>query len=178
MGKSTTAYVLNQADLGHIGGQVASTSGFCSGDPDGGAADVNGTLFVPCNNGIHAVTVTSSPPTAAWTTSSGAHGSPIVAGGMVWSIGGGNLDAVNFFTGALVQQFAIGGSASSFPSPSAADGLVLAPSSDQIHAFDGPAGLPAPPAPPPPRPGTGWWPPTVASSVSAGPDSSGRRAPD
>ncbi len=159
VGKSTTAYVLHQSALGGVGGQVAATTGFCSGDPDGGAADLNGTLFVPCNNGIHAVTVTSSAPTASWTTSSGAHGSPIVAGGLVWSIGGGNLYALDADTGTAVQQFAIGGSASSFPSPAAADGLVVAPSSDQLHAFDGPAGLPGPPAPAPrpAPPPPGYW---------------------
>ena len=30
--------------------------------PDGGSADLNGTLFVPCSNGVHAVTVTGGPP--------------------------------------------------------------------------------------------------------------------
>ena len=155
VGKSTTAYVLNQASLGGVGGQVSQTNGFCSGDPDGGAADLNGTLFVPCNNGIHAVTVTSGAPTAQWTTSSGAHSSPIVAGGLVWSMGGGNLYALNAANGSAVQQFSIGSTSSSFPSPSAADGLVLAPSSDQIHAFVGPAGLPGPPAAAPPR--AGYW---------------------
>jgi hypothetical protein len=69
-------------------GQVALRNSFCFAD--GGSADLNGTLFVPCSNGIEAVTPTASPPTATWTTSSGAHGSPIVAGGLVWSIGNGN----------------------------------------------------------------------------------------
>ena len=148
VGKSTTAYVLNQSSLGGVNGQVALRTSFCFAD--GGSADLNGTLFVPCSNGIEAVTPTSSPPTATWTTTSGAHGSPIVAGGLVWSIGSGTLFALNAATGAEVQHFAVGASSSSFPSPSAADGLVLAPSSTQIHAFVGPAGLPAPPPPPPP----------------------------
>ena len=148
VGKSTTAYVLNQSSLGGVNGQVALRNSFCFAD--GGSADLNGTLFVPCSNGIEAVTPTSSPPTATWTTTSGAHGSPIVAGGLVWSIGGGTLYALDAATGAEVQHFAIGASSSSFPSPSAADGLILAPSSTQIHAFAGPAGLPAPPPPPPP----------------------------
>ncbi len=155
VGKSRTAYVLNQSSLGGVGGQLASTAGFCPGDPDGGAADLGGTLYVPCNNGIHAVTVTSGPPTATWTTASGAHGSPVVAGGLVWSIGGGNLYALSTSDGAAVQQFAIGASSSSFPSPAAADGLILAPSSNRVHAFTGPAGLPGPPTPTPPRPG--YW---------------------
>ncbi len=142
VGKSTTAYVLNQSNLGGVGGQVASTNSFCFAD--GGSADLNGTLFVPCSNGIEAVTPTATPPASMWTTSSGAHGSPIVAGGLVWSIGNGNLYALNAATGTEVQHFAIGASSSSFPSPSAADGLILAPSFNQIHAFEGPAGLPPP----------------------------------
>jgi outer membrane protein assembly factor BamB len=154
VGKSTTAYVLNQSHLGGIGGQVALTSNFCFAD--GGSADLDGTLFVPCSNGIHAVTVSSSAPTASWTSSnSAANGSPIVAGGLVWSIGGGTLSALDATTGAVAQSFGIGGSSSSFPSPSAADGLILAPSSTQIHASEGPAGLPGPPSPAPPRPG--YW---------------------
>jgi hypothetical protein len=144
VGKSQTAYVLNQSHLGSVGGQVSQSPGFCFSD--GGSADLNGTLYVPCSNGVHAVTVTSSAPVASWTASpSSAKGSPIVAGGLVWTIGGGNLYALNPATGAAAQTFAIGPSASSFPSPSAADGLILAPSSTQIHAFEGPAGLPPPP---------------------------------
>jgi hypothetical protein len=154
VGKSTAGYVLSQSHLGGIGGQVAVNPGFCFSD--GGSADLDGTLFVPCSNGIQAVTVTASTPNPSWVaSSSAAKGSPIVAGGQVWSIGGGNLYALSASTGAVAQQFAIGASSSSFPSPSAADGLVLAPSSTQIHAFDGPAGLPGPPAPAPPRPG--YW---------------------
>ena len=151
VGKSQTGYVLNESHLGGVGGQLASGP-FCSADADGGAADLNGTLFVPCGNGLTSVTPASGAPVAHWTTSSGAHGSPIVAGGLVWSMGGGMLTALNASTGVTAQQFTIGSTPSSFPSPSAADGLVLAPSSDQIHAFVGPAGLPASPAPRPPRP--------------------------
>ncbi len=147
VGKSTTAYVLRQSHPGGIGGQVALTKSFCFAD--GGSADLDGTLFVPCSGGIEAVTPRASPPAATWSTSSGAHSSPIVAGGEVWSIGGDTLYALDRTTGAERQQFTIGSTASSFPSPSAADGLVLAPSSDQVHAFAGPGGLPGPPSAPP-----------------------------
>ncbi|MGA8724791.1 MAG: PQQ-binding-like beta-propeller repeat protein [Acidimicrobiales bacterium] len=147
VGKSQTAYVLRQSHLGGVGGQVAHTNNFCFAD--GGSADLNGTLYVPCSGGITAVTPTSSPPVATWTTSSGVHNSPIVAGGEVWSIAGGTLDALDRANGNAVQNFNIGSTSSSFPSPSAADGLVLAPSSKAVHAFEGPHGLPAPPSPPP-----------------------------
>ncbi len=159
VGKSQTAYVLSQSDLSNgqpngVGGQVTLTNNFCFSD--GGSADLNGTLFVPCSNGVHAVTVTSSAPSASWTAAnSSAKGSPIVAGGLVWTIGGGTLFALNAANGSVVQSFAVGSSSSSFPSPSAADGLVLAPGGTQIHAFVGPAGLPGPPTPIPPRPG--YW---------------------
>jgi outer membrane protein assembly factor BamB len=154
VGKSQTAYVLNQSSLGGVRNAPFSTAGFCFSD--GGSADLNGTLFVPCSNGVHAVTVTSNAPTASWTAAnSSAKGSPIVAGGQVWTIGGGNLYALNASSGAVTQTFAIGSSSSSFPSPSAADGLILAPSSTQIHAYVGQAGLPGPPSPIPPRPG--YW---------------------
>ena len=45
------------------------------------------------------------------------------------------------------------------PEPSVGDGLLLAASADQVHAFDGPAGLPGPPSPAPGGPG--YW--TVAA---------------
>jgi outer membrane protein assembly factor BamB len=155
VGKSRTAYVLHQSGLGGIGGQVAETPNFCSQVADGGSADLDGTLFVPCSDGLRAVRPTASAPTALWQTTSGAHGSPIVAGDLVWSVSGGTLYALDPATGATVQHFGIGSSPSSFPSPSAADGLVVAPSTDQLHAFTGPAGLPGPPDPRPVSPG--YW---------------------
>jgi outer membrane protein assembly factor BamB len=155
VGKAKTAYVLHQSALGGVGGQAAATAGFCGSDPFGGSADLNGTLFVPCGDGLRAVQPGGSPPTALWHTTSGAHGSPIVAGGLVWSVSGGTLYALDPATGGAVQQFAVGSSASSFPSPAAADGLVIAPSADRLHAFTGPGGLPGPPTARPPTPG--YW---------------------
>jgi len=156
VGKSRTAYVLRQSALGGVGGQVSSTPGFCGGGGAfGGSADLNGTLFVPCTDGIRAVRPTTAAPVALWHTSSGAHGSPVVAGGLVWSVSGGTLFALDAATGASVQQFSVGASSSSFPSPAAADGLVIAPSATQLHAVMGPSGLPGPPSPRPPTPG--YW---------------------
>jgi len=155
VGKSRTAYVLHQSALGGVGGQAAATTGFCGGMAFGGSADLDGTLFVPCSDGIRAVRPTTAAPVALWRAASGAHGSPIVAGGLVWSVSGGSLFAIDPASGATVQQFPVGGSASSFPSPAAADGLVVAPSATQLHAFTGPSGPPGPPTPRPPTPG--YW---------------------
>jgi outer membrane protein assembly factor BamB len=163
VGKSRTAYILSQSHLGHIGGQLKSASNFCGSDPDGGAADLNGTLFVPCSDGLRAVRPTDATPSALWKTTSGAQNSPIVAGGLVWSIGGNTLFALDPATGHPVQQFTIGYPHSHFPSPSAADGLVLAPADNHVDAFKGPAGLPGPPSPP-----TSPQPPCICGPRSPG----------
>ena len=156
VGKLRTAYLLDGAHLGGIGGQEAETPGFCGSDPDGGAAQLNGTVFVPCGDGLRSVTPTPhTAPVANWKTTSGAHSSPIVAGGMVWSIGGSTLYALNATSGAKTYSFSISQPANHFPSPAAADGLLVAPGSDQLFAFDGPAGLPGPPTPEPTHPG--YW---------------------
>ncbi len=155
-GKSWSAYTLNESHLGHVGGQLQTTHDFCSNDPDGGIADLNGLLIVPCSDGLRAVRPTaSSPPKAIWKTSSGVNDSAIIAGGLVWSIANGidgnigAFDALNPKTGAVVQHFNFCCSASHFPSPSAADGLILVPAGSHIHALMGPAGLPGPPSPAP-----------------------------
>ena len=109
-GKSFSVYTLDESHLGHVGGQLQTTADFCGNDPDGGIADLNGLLFVPCRDGLRAVRPTApAPPTAIWHTSTGADSSPIVAGGLVWSIANGvsgnlgNLYALNPNTGAVVQ---------------------------------------------------------------------------
>jgi len=156
-GKNHNGYLLSQAHLGGGGTAPLQTIGsFCSGDVDGGTAVSGTTVYEPCGSGVVAVS-TAAPGSAAvsWHTSTGAGGPPIVAGGYVWTIGGSTLDALDPTTGNMLQHFSLGSEANDFPTSTVADGLLLAPSSDQVHAFDGPAGLPPPPAAPPPRPG--YW---------------------
>jgi len=155
VGKLQTAYVLQGSHLGGIGGQQSSSANFCGANPDGGAAQWNGTVYVPCSDGLRAVTPTTAAPVATWRTNSGAHSSPIVAGGYVWSIGGGTLFELQASDGSAVHSFAIGTPTTHFPSPAAADGLVVAPSSNRLYAFAGDAGVPGPPTPAPTGPG--YW---------------------
>ncbi len=152
IGKSSTGFVLDQASLGGVGhGLMAQPA--CFGH--GAAAHVGDTVYTGCGGGAAAYRVTQGPPALStlWRTSTGGGGTPIVAGGSVWTIGNGNLNEINLTTGATQQQFRLGSSPSSFPSPSAADGLILAPTTDSVMAFDGPAGLPGPPSPAPPAAG-------------------------
>ena len=155
-GKSQTGYLMNAANLGGVGGQTGTLGSFCGNDVDGGNAINGNVVYVPCMNGLEAVQVTS--PTSAgvlWQTSTGSRGPAVVAGGEVWSIGGNTLRGLNPANGTTVQQFTLSGEDNHFPTPSVADGLLLAPESSAVAAFAGPAGLPPPPPPAPPRPG--YW---------------------
>jgi outer membrane protein assembly factor BamB len=135
-GKSRIVYLLNGAHLGGIGHQQATVGPACSNDIDGGSAVVGMTVYLPCLTGVIAVRASSSPPglRLLWTGSGG--GPPIVAGGLVWSIGqNGVLYGLDQATGQVRQQVTIGAPANHFPTPTAADGLLLAASADNVVAF-------------------------------------------
>jgi outer membrane protein assembly factor BamB len=136
-GKSRIAYLLDGSHLGGIGGQEASRSGLCSQDIDGGTAVVGDLVYLPCQAGIVALRVGQSPAslTVAWDSSVGG-GPPIVAGGLVWTMGlDGRLFGLDAATGAIRQQASIGVPANHFPTPAVGDSLLLAPSSDRIVAL-------------------------------------------
>jgi PQQ-like domain len=145
VGKSSIAYLLNQSDLGGVDATPPQIPA-CNSDADGGDAISGTVVYVPCESGVQAIQ--TSPLSSMWHTSSGAQGPPITAGGLVWSIGGSTLYGLNPSNGSPVQQVSVGSQANHFPTPSVGDGLLLAPSTDQVYAFSGSAGLPGPPAPP------------------------------
>ncbi len=155
VGKAHQGYLMNQAALGGVGGQIAGPVAMCdTQDVDGGHAVSGTVVFIPCLDGVEAVQ-TSPSPSVLWQAASGAGGPPITAGGLVWSIGGDTLYGMDPSSGATVEQVAVGDEANHFPTPSVGDGLLLAPASDQVVAFSGSAGPPAPPTPPPP--GSSYW---------------------
>jgi outer membrane protein assembly factor BamB len=136
-GKSRIVYLLNGTHLGGIGGQETSLGAACSQDIDGGSAVVGTTIYLPCLHGTVAVQVGATPPSlsSAWSASAGG-GPPIVAGGLVWSIGqNGILYGLDASNGTVRQQASIGVPANHFPTPSVGDGLLLAPSATQVVAF-------------------------------------------
>jgi outer membrane protein assembly factor BamB len=144
VGKTDTAYLLRQGHLGGKEGEIASHP-VCSGDPDGGHAVKNSVVYLPCPNGVTAIKVSTRPPylRQLWTDNDGAAGAPIIAGGLVWTIGGDNaLHGLNPANGKQVASIPFGGSANHFPTPSVGDGLLLLPGTDQVVAFMGPAGRP------------------------------------
>jgi len=144
-GKSRIVYLLDGTNLDGIGHQQATlgasgrsiTGSACGDDIDGGVAVVGMTVYLPCLAGIIAVRATSSPPALHLLWSSGTGGGPpIVAAGLVWTIGqNGTLYGLDPATGTIRQQATIGMPANHFPTPSVADGLLLAPSADHVVAF-------------------------------------------
>jgi outer membrane protein assembly factor BamB len=162
-GKSHTAYVLNGAALGGVGQQLASAGSYCGGVVDGGSAISGDTVYTPCGSGVVRTQVTSTSVTVVWRSSTGAAGPPIIAGGLVWTIGGGNLYGLNPANGVAVQTFSLGSIANHFPTPAVADGLLFAPAANTVHAFEGAGGLP-----PAPAPLSFTLRPGVASAISVG----------
>jgi outer membrane protein assembly factor BamB len=139
-GKSPTVYLLNGAHLGGIGTQEASLSSVCSNDIDGGSAVAGMTVYLPCLNGTVAVHVTKSPASlrVMWNANVDGSGPPIVAAGLVWTVGkNGVLYGLDASTGRVRQQVAIGSVDNDFTTPSVGDGLMLVASSYRVLAFRG-----------------------------------------
>ena len=129
-GKRGAAYLLSPTHLGGVGGQLAQAS-VCR--PFGGAA-VNGNVaFLPCTDGIRAVSVSGDTMTVAWHTSSGASGSPVYASGTLYSAQGGSLSALDATNGAQRATIAVG-SLPHFASPSLSGKTVLIGTLDGVTA--------------------------------------------
>ena len=136
-GKSRIVYLLDGTALGGIGDQEAQLGDACGSDIDGGVAVVGTTVYLPCLSGPVAVQASSSPAMVhlLWGASVGG-GPPIVAAGLVWTIGqNGVLYGLDPSTGAVREQATIGAPANHFPTPSVGAGLLLAPAADRIVAF-------------------------------------------
>jgi outer membrane protein assembly factor BamB len=136
-GKSRIVYLLSGARLGGIGHQEAVLGSGCSQDIDGGAAVAGMTVYLPCLSGIIAVRATDSPPALHLLWQAGAGGGPpVVAAGLVWTIGqDGVLYGLDPATGKVRQQVTIGGVANHFPTPGAGDGLLVAACAGNVVAF-------------------------------------------
>jgi hypothetical protein len=109
----------------------------CRDGIEGGTAVVGTTVYLPCLSGIVAVQAAESPPSLRVLWSSGVGGGPpIVAAGLVWTIGqDGTLYGLDPTTGSVRQQATIGSVANHFPTPSDGEGLLLAPSAERVVAF-------------------------------------------
>ena len=145
-GKSRVVYLLNGSALGGIGGQKAALPSGCGDDIDGGVAVDGNTVYLPCLSGTIAVQASASPPALRllWRAPVGG-GPPIVAAGLVWTIGqDGRLYGLDPSTGAVRRHATIGAPANHFPTPSVGAGLMLAPTAERVVAFAAPSPVATP----------------------------------
>jgi outer membrane protein assembly factor BamB len=126
---------LQAGKLGEIGGQIV-TRRLCSG-AYGGTAWSGSTVFVPCTDGLYAVSVSSSSLDVAWRVGRPADASPIVTAGAVWAIeaGSGTLYALDPASGKVVYSTHLGGSPRRFSTPAATDGFMVVPAGKQVVAI-------------------------------------------
>jgi hypothetical protein len=146
IGKTGTGFLLDANHLGGIGGERFSAH-VCPA-AYGGNAYHPPYLYVPCTDGIVALRVdpVAATFTVAWRGPGVFAGPPIVAGGLVWSVGrDGNLYGLDPATGATATRIALGPVAN-FTTPTAANGRLYVAATDRVRSFNGPPAQP--PAPP------------------------------
>jgi outer membrane protein assembly factor BamB len=121
-GKNGNAYLLQQGALGGLAGKVP-TIAVCTAF--GGAAYLDGTIFVPCTTGVRALRITGTTMTTSWQASPA--GSPVIGGGVVLTVdaASGTLFALDPATGAVKAKTALGDATTRFATPAmSADGHV------------------------------------------------------
>lgn len=133
VGKDGVAYLLRAGQLGGVGGQVARL-GLCAG-AFGGTAVVGSMVFVPCTDGLYAVSVEAGGLRVAWVTRHPLLGSPIVAAGAVWAIEPptATLYAIDPSNGTALYSTTLP-AARHFNTPAATEGFVVAPAGRQVVA--------------------------------------------
>jgi hypothetical protein len=134
IGKEGVAYLLRADQLGGVGGQIASRA-VCAGAL-GGTASSGSTVWVPCSDGLVALTVTPTTISIAWKASSPRLGSPILAAGAVWAIEpeSGRLYALDITSGAVLYTADLR-QARHFSTPAATEGFVVAPAGAEVAAY-------------------------------------------
>ncbi len=138
-GKSGIGYVLQQALLGGIGGELSSGPTCQGAMAFGGTAFTGDTLYLPCSNGLQAISVAPGGGfTSLWQTSSGANGPPVLGGESVLSVdtSSGTLFALDAATGAPQGQISVG-PVPHFASPALDGVLALVPTLSGVVAVSG-----------------------------------------
>ncbi len=133
VGKDGVAYLMAAEALGGIGGQIAKQS-ICAG-AFGGTAWTGTTVYVPCTDGLYALSLAGRSVAVLWHNSRARSASPIIAAGAVWAIdpSAAVLYAMDLSTGAVLYSTPIG-SAEHFATPAATDGFIVAPAGRSVVA--------------------------------------------
>ncbi len=139
IGKSGVGYVLSAANLGKIGGQI-SQANLCSSEAFGGAA-TNGTIVVAgCDNGPAGASVsTDGVIAAAWHSSGGKSGAPLIVGNTVWLTGtNGHTRALDLTSGSVIADVQIAPALKGFPGTTITPTAVYVTGANTITALGNP----------------------------------------
>lgn len=133
VGKDGVAYLLTADRLGGIGGQ-ASSRPLCGG-AYGGTATNRSVVFVPCTDGLYAMSIGPNGMNVLWHATHPALGSPIFAAGVIWAIepASATLYALDELSGAVLYSTVLP-SARHFNTPAATEGFVVAPAGHDVVA--------------------------------------------
>jgi outer membrane protein assembly factor BamB len=133
VGKEGVAYLLKAGRLGGIGGQVASKH-VCEG-AFGGTSALGSTVFVPCTDGLYALSLASGSIQVSWRSPHPALASPITSAGALWGIEAtsATLYALDPAGGKVLYSVGLG-AAEHFGTPAATDGFVVAPAGRSVVA--------------------------------------------
>jgi len=134
IGKEGVGYLLRMGALGGIGGQLASLR-VCSG-AWGGTAWLGSMVFVPCNDGLYAVSVGASSMQVAWHVGRPTLAPPVTAAGALWAIDAstGTLFAFEPATGKNLFSTSIG-AANRYSTPAATEGFLVVPAGQKVVAI-------------------------------------------
>ena len=131
IGKTGVGYLLNSEQLGGIGHPVAARR-IC-GAAFGASAYASGTIYIPCVDGIYAVSLAGDRVTPLWKQGTATF-SPILAGPGLWAIGGQTLYQLDPHDGRVRFSASIGEPAH-FATPGASGGNVYVAASNRVYAF-------------------------------------------
>ncbi|OLD52917.1 MAG: hypothetical protein AUI56_05500 [Actinobacteria bacterium 13_1_40CM_2_66_13] len=134
IGKEGVGYLLRMGALGGVAGQVASRK-VCSG-AWGGTAWLASMVFVPCSDGLYAVSVSASSMQVAWHVGRPTLAPPVTAAGSLWAIDAstGTLYAFEPATGKSVFSTRIG-AANRYSTPAATEGFLVVPAGQKVVAI-------------------------------------------
>ena len=144
VGKEGVGYLLDITNLGGVNHDTPRFSAqVCNATFDaafGGVAYSAPYLYVPCSDHLEALTVnTGATPsfTKVWSGPAGSIGPPIVAGGLVWTMGWNNSRLFGLFatTGEVRLSVALPLAPMHFSTPASGDGLVFVPDGSEILAY-------------------------------------------
>ena len=127
-GKRGTAYLLSPSHLGGVGGQLAQAP-LCQSF--GGAAANGSVAYMPCTDGVRAVSVAGGAISVVW--QAGVAGSPVYAAGTVYTADGGTVYALDAATGTTRASIDVG-DLPNFASPSLSGTTLLVGTTSGVTA--------------------------------------------